>query len=141
LVAERVGRAAPPFQLPSITRQSVDLATYRGKVVMLDFWATWCGPCIAAMPKVQALQSRYKKQGVTVLGILVDASNNAARAQGILDRQQVSYLNLLDNSKVKKLYQVSSYPRYIIINKKGTVTFDGAADASQLEQAIQAALR
>ncbi|MFD1874863.1 TlpA family protein disulfide reductase [Hymenobacter bucti] len=136
-----VGRAAPPFRLPSITRQSVDLATYLGQVVVLDFWATWCSPCIAAMPKVQALQSRYKKQGVTVLGILVDASNNATRAQGILDRQRVNYINLLDNNKVKKLYQVSFFPRYVVIDKKGMVTFDGAADASQLEQAIQAALR
>jgi cytochrome c biogenesis protein CcmG/thiol:disulfide interchange protein DsbE len=136
-----VGHVAPTFRLPSLQRQSVDLANYRGHVVVLDFWATWCSPCIAAMPKVQALQARYQPQGVRVLGIVVDASDHAAKAQGILDRRHVEYPNLVDNNKVKKLYQVSSYPRYVVINKKGTITFDGAADASQLEQAIQAALR
>ncbi|MGI4875661.1 MAG: TlpA family protein disulfide reductase [Janthinobacterium lividum] len=80
-----VGRLAPDFQLPSLAKVPMRLRSYRGKVVLLDFWETSCSPCIAAMPKLQLLQRRYQAKGLVVVGVLLDAKSTE-RAAGILQR-------------------------------------------------------
>jgi thiol-disulfide isomerase/thioredoxin len=70
---------APSFSLPAIEGKPVDLATYRGKVVLLDFWATWCAPCRTTIPRLVKLQARYRDRGVQILGISLDDDPKAVR--------------------------------------------------------------
>lgn len=134
-----LGKPAPGFNLTSFTKRAVRLSDYRGKTVLLDFWTTSCGPCISAMPKVQALQNDYGKQGLVVLGILMDPGS-AIRAQGILKRRGATYTALLGNDDLEKAYAVNAYPRYVLINKNGKVTFDDTGYSPQLKAVIKAAL-
>ena len=133
------GKSAPSFKVTTYAKAPVQLSNYRGKTVLLDFWTTSCSPCISAMPKMQGLQEQYRKQGLVVVGILMDPGN-AERAQGILKRQGAAYTALLGNNGIEKAYGVDIYPRYVLINKNGKVTFDASGFSPQLEPAIKAAL-
>jgi peroxiredoxin len=138
-VTSRIGQRAPDFQLMSLSKSPVKLSSYAGKVVLLDFWETACSPCIASMPKVQHWQDAYGKQGLVVLGILVEPGSTA-RAQGILQRQQAAYTNLVADKAVNAAYQINSFPRYILVDKTGTIAFDESGTSPQLEAAIRQAL-
>ena len=72
-VAAEAGKAAPEFQLPNLKQESVKLSEYKGKVVYLDFWASWCGPCKKTFPWLNELQKKYGKDGFEVVGVNVDA--------------------------------------------------------------------
>lgn len=139
VIASRVGQRAPGFQLLSLSKEPVKLSSYAGKVVLLDFWETACSPCIASMPKVQHWQDAYGKQGLVVLGVLVEPGSTA-RAQGILQRQQATYSNLVADKAIETAYQVNSFPRYVLVDKAGNIAFDESGASLQLEAAIQKAL-
>lgn len=139
-VATRVGPRAPDFQLANLGRGTVSLKSHLGKVVLLDFWETACSPCITSMPKVQHWQDQYKAQGLVVLGILVEPSSTVVRARGILKRQQATYTNLLVDKATKAVYQVNTFPRYVLIDKAGNIAFDETGASPQLESAIRTAL-
>lgn len=136
-----LGQLAPAFKLLSFNKTAVSLQAYRGKVVLLDFWATSCSPCIASMPTVQQLQNQYKQQGLVVLGVLLDAESTE-KAQGILQRQQATYTNLLGNKAVAGDYHIDSFPRYIVIGKDGKIVLDqtGGPHLEQVTAAIKSAL-
>ena len=133
-------KPAPDFNLTTFTKRPVQLRGYRGKTVLLDFWTTSCSPCIAAMPNMQHLQEEYRKRGLVVVGILMDPKS-AERARGIMKRQGAAYTALLGSEAVEKAYQLNSFPRYLLVNKNGKVTFDESGEGSHLETAIQAALK
>ena len=139
VVASRVGQRAPGFQLMSLSKSPVKLSSYVGKVVLLDFWETACSPCIASMPKVQLWQETDGKHGLVVLGILVEPGTTA-RAQGILQRQQAAYTNLVADKAVEAAYRVNSFPRYLLVDKTGNIAFDESGASPQLEAAIRQAL-
>jgi peroxiredoxin len=136
-----LGQLAPAFELPSFNKKSISLPAYRGKVVLLDFWATSCSPCITSMPTVQKLQTQYKQQGLVVLGVLLDA-DSTEKAQGILRRQQATYTNLLGNKTVASAYHIDAFPHYIVIGKDGKVVLDqtGGPHLEQVTAAIKSAL-
>lgn len=136
----RIGQAAPLFDLLSLTQKSVKLQAYRGQVVLLDFWTTWCSPCIASMPKLQHLQQQYKQQRLVVLGVLLDHSGSATKPLGILQRQQATYINLLGTKAVQTAYQVHSYPQYVLIDRRGRIAFEGSGYSEELEAAVKAAV-
>jgi thiol-disulfide isomerase/thioredoxin len=119
-----LGRQAPPFHVLSFAKTATKLQAYRGKVVVLDFWETSCAPCIASMPKLQQLQDAYPGQ-VRVVGVLLDSSTGATtRAQGILQRQQAHYLNVVGTKAVQTAYHVTAFPHYVVIGKDGKVLVD-----------------
>ena len=134
-----VGKPAPNFQVTNFAKLPVQLSSFAGKTVLLDFWTTSCSPCISAMPKIQHFQDEYRKQGLVVVGVLMDPGS-AERAKGILKRQGASYTALLGNDALEKAYGLNSFPRYVLISKKGKVTFDESGLSPQLEMAIKAAL-
>jgi thiol-disulfide isomerase/thioredoxin len=134
-----LGRPAPLFQLLSSTKTPIKLQAYRGKVVVLDFWETFCAPCIASMPKLQQLQDTYPGQ-VVVIGVLLDQSKGAtARAEGILRRQQATYLHVVGTPAEETAYHVTSFPHYVVVGKDGKVLLDKEG-GSQME-AIAAAVK
>ena len=116
------GQAAPDFALKSSSGENLRLSEYRGDVVMVNFWATWCGPCRQEMPLLDELYSRYQRVGFSLLGVNID--DNESKAMGMVSELGVSFPVLFDSRKeVSKLYEVESMPVTVIIDREGTVRF------------------
>ena len=113
---------APDFTLKSSTGENIRLAEQRGQVVMLNFWASWCGPCRQEMPLLDGISKKYSKMGFVLLGINVDQDD--ADAQKVLQKIKVSYPILFDpESKLSSVYKVDAMPSSVFIDKKGNVRF------------------
>jgi peroxiredoxin len=113
---------APTFTLPSRAGDNVSLEQLKGKVVMLNFWASWCGPCRTEMPLLEQMHKRYSSLGFTMVGVNVEA--NTADAERWLKDTPVSFPVLFDReSKVSKLYDVSAMPSTVFIDRKGNVRY------------------
>jgi peroxiredoxin len=109
---------APAFTLGSRSGQDVSLAQYKGQVVMINFWASWCGPCRQEMPLLESIYKKYNKMGFTMLGVNVEPDSNAANEW--LKATPVSFPILYDrDSKVSKLYDVAGMPSTVIIDRSG----------------------
>lgn len=114
---------APAFTLTMLTTgQQAALSQYKGQVVMVNFWATWCGPCQQEMPLLDAMYKRYKGGGFTLIGVNVDKEAPAVKA--LLDRKPVSFPVLLDPAnQVSKAYHVDEMPSSVIIDRKGEIRY------------------
>jgi|UniRef100_UPI00404AD8B1 thiol-disulfide isomerase/thioredoxin len=149
-----VGTDAPDFLMQDVAGNEVRLSDFKGKVVILDFWATWCGPCIASMPHTNELAAKYKDQGVVVLG--AGTSDKIAKFQEWIPQNQSKYpdirfaydlneresLNFEDRASAK-LYHVVGIPTQFVIGRDGKITgvvvgYDGENDA-RAELALAAA--
>jgi cytochrome c biogenesis protein CcmG, thiol:disulfide interchange protein DsbE len=129
----RIGVAAPDFTVHDSDR-SVTLSQLRGQVVVLNFWATWCPPCIEEMPSLVEMQQRMKAKGVTVLAVSVDADGNSYRR--FLRDHNVNLLSVRDaDQKSNELYGTFKFPETYIIDRKGVVRrkFIGAVDWTEPE--------
>jgi thiol-disulfide isomerase/thioredoxin len=116
------GAPAPGFQLGSADGRAVDLAALRGKVVMINFWASWCGPCRKEMPILEQLNKQYRGKGLALIGVNVEPDSKAA--MNWLKETPVSFPILFDtDSKVSKLYQVAGMPNTVIVDRRGTVRY------------------
>jgi peroxiredoxin len=104
------GQPAPDFALKSSSGENLRLSEYRGDVVMINFWATWCGPCRQEMPLLDELYSRYQRVGFNLLGVNID--DDSGRAMDMIKELGVSFPVLFDATKeVSRLYQVDAMPR------------------------------
>jgi len=111
---------APQFTLGAKGGGTINLAQYKGQVVMINFWASWCGPCRQEMPLLESIYKKYNKLGFTMLGVNVEPDSNAANAW--LKETPVSFPILYDTeSKVSKLYDVAGMPTSVIIDRAGKV--------------------
>jgi len=120
--SDLTGQAAPDFALKSSTGENLRLSEYRGDVVMVNFWATWCGPCRQEMPLLDQLYSRYERVGFTLLGVNID--DNSSKAMNMVQELGVSFPVLFDSRKqVSKLYQVDTMPATVLIDREGTVRY------------------
>jgi peroxiredoxin len=116
------GAQAPAFALGSQSGKQVDLANFKGQVVLINFWATWCGPCRKEMPVLDQLYSKYKPLGFTLLGVNVEP--DSSNATGFLKSTPVTFPILFDtDSKVSKLYEVAGMPSTVIVDRKGNVRY------------------
>ena len=116
------GAPAPAFQLNSNTGKPLALADFKGQIVLLNFWATWCGPCRQEMPILEQLNRQYHGKGVTLLGINVEP--DSAAAVDWLKATPVSFPILFDvDSKVSSLYEVAGMPNTVIVDRKGVVRY------------------
>lgn len=113
---------APDFTLQSSTGENVRLAEQRGQVVMLNFWASWCGPCRKEMPLLDAMYQRYSSAGFVLYGVNVEEDNTDAKK--LLKELGVTFPVLFDTeSKASSLYNVDAMPTTVVIDKKGQVRF------------------
>ncbi|VAW94615.1 Thioredoxin family protein [hydrothermal vent metagenome] len=120
--ASSISGKAPDFTLKSRSGQNVRLSDLRGQVVMLNFWASWCGPCRQEMPILEQLHKRYGKLGFTVVGVNVE--QDTSKAVAYLRDIKVSFPILYDNtSKVSKLYDVRAMPTTVMIDRNGNMRF------------------
>jgi peroxiredoxin len=116
------GQQAPDFALKSSTGENMRLSEFRGDVVMINFWATWCGPCRQEMPLLDELYSRYQRVGFNLLGVNIDDDSN--RAMNMIEELGVNFPVLFDARKeVSKLYEVEAMPVTVIVDRKGTVRY------------------
>ena len=135
----RIGKQAPDFTLPDMDGKPVSLSAYQGKVVMLDFWATWCAPCRAELHFFLGLHDQYRDKGFEIVGISMD-ENAADVVPGFLRDQKINYTNLLGDAKVDELYgPISGLPTTFIIDRKGTIRrrFTGAPPGDVIESAVR----
>jgi peroxiredoxin len=119
-LADPIGQPAPQFTLGARGGHDVSLAQYKGDVVMLNFWASWCGPCRQEMPLLESIYQKYNKLGFVLLGVNVEPDSNAANDW--LKATPVSFPILYDKqSKVSSLYDVEGMPSTVIIDRAGRV--------------------
>ena len=117
-----VSGPAPAFTLASLSGQPGALSQYKGQVVMVNFWATWCGPCQQEMPLLEQMYKKYKPAGFTLIGVNVD--KEAAPVKELLARKPVTFPVLLDPAnEVSKAYHIDEMPSSVIIDRKGQIRY------------------
>jgi len=113
---------APDFTLKSDSGENVRLEEQRGKVVMINFWASWCAPCRKEMPLLEELHDRYEQAGFTLFGVNVE--QNPEAAQKFLDDVGVTFPILFDpDSTASRAYQVSAMPTTVMVDRDGNVRY------------------
>ena len=140
-----VGYFAPNFKLRNIKGNYESLDSYRGEVVVLNFWATWCAPCRIEMPSFEKLYRRYRSEGVTVLAITLD-KNSENKIKSFVDEYGLSFPILLDEKgEVERLYPSMTIPFTYIIDRQGRIVarVDGAKnwESSETFEAIEYLLK
>jgi len=114
------GSVAPDFRLTTLTGEQVSLSDFRGQVVLLNFWATWCGPCQDEMPSMERLYKTLKGEGFALLAVSVDEAKE--NVVGFRDAYALSFPILLDsNMEVANLYQTYRYPESLLIDRSGMI--------------------
>ena len=142
LVGNVQGVAAPDFTLPSLDGQKVKLSDFRGKAVLLNFWATWCPPCKVEMPWFADLQKQYAQDGLVVLGVAMDDSKPDTIAK-FASEMGVNYPVLLGTDKVSDDYgDVQYLPTTFYIARDGTIVdkMTGLLGRKEIEDAVRKTL-
>ena len=117
---EKIGKPAPDFQVMNLKGQEISLKKYRGQVVLLDFWATWCFPCRAEMPNLKRVYDKYKDQKFEIIGISLDQTR--AVVDSYTEKQNITWQQFLDSTgTVTKMYNVTGIPATFLIDGDGIV--------------------
>ena len=139
-----IGKPAPDLTLPVVANADasgpIRLASLKGRPVVLDFWASWCGPCAIEAPILDRIARRYEKQGLVVLGIDVDDPPEKARAYA--KSKGLSYPIVLDPGEAQKRYGVDKLPSLVVIGRDGRVVAftSGIVDEASLDELVTSAL-
>ncbi len=139
-----VGKPAPAFTLKDLDGKPVSLEGLKGKVVVIDFWATWCGPCVQSLPILNAVAGEYAAKGVVVLA--VDIESDSAAVKSFIDEKKLSSLHvLMDDQNVADQFGVSGIPQSFVIGRDGKVLAAHTGYSSDLKEKyvgdIEAALK
>ena len=117
---EWIGKPALDFQVTDLKGEELSLEKYRGQVVLLDFWATWCGPCIAEIPNVKKTYKKYKDQKFQIIGISLDRSMEPLK--DYIEKKELGWLQYWDKSgKIGNLYKVRAIPSTFLIDGEGVI--------------------
>ena len=115
------GASAPDFTLPGLDGKMVSLSDYRGKVVLLNIWATWCPPCVEEMPSMEKLHQTLKDEGFQILAVSID-EGGAKAVIPFMEKHRLHFTALADDrGTVKNLYQTTGVPESFIIDKDGII--------------------
>jgi len=135
--AGMAGQAAPVFALHDDRGQPVSLANYRGQVVVMNLWASWCPPCRAEMPDLQRLSNAYRGRGLAIVG--VNEGESPERARAFADALHIAFpIWIDDQQQYGRVYTALGMPTTIVIGRDGTVVrgFDGALSYPQMHAAV-----
>jgi len=136
------GALAPDFSLPQLNGSQLELSAYRGEIVLLDFWATWCDPCREEIPHFVDLQNRYGGQGVQVIGVSMDDRPEPVRT--FYQQFKMNYPVVMGNAKIGDLYGgILGLPIALLIDRNGRIYAKhiGATDVSVIEKEMVSLLQ
>jgi thiol-disulfide isomerase/thioredoxin len=133
-----VGGEPLPFTVTSLTGEKLSPEQYRGKVLLIDFWATWCGPCIAEMPNVKRVYDKYHGKGFEIVGISLDQSRD--RLDAYIEQNNIQWPQYFDgkwwNNDVATIYGIKSIPATLLVDRDGKIRYKSLR-GKQLESAVE----
>jgi peroxiredoxin len=134
------GKPAPAFTLKTLDGKNVSLADFQDKVVLLDFWGTFCIPCVNALPELQAMHARYGARGFAVVGVTVD--DNPSFVKKATSRAKVTYPIVQATPAVWSAYKVNSLPSLVLVGRDGRIVkrYGGEADRKAMLAEIEKAI-
>ena len=133
---------APDFSLPQLNGETLNLSDYRGKVVLLDFWATWCDPCREEVPRFMELQKKYRDQGFQMIGVSMD--DNPEPVRDFYQQFKMNYPVVMGNARTGELYGgVLGLPIAFLVGRDGRIysKHTGPINISSLDEEIAAQLQ
>lgn len=135
-------RPAPSFSLKNLAGETTKLSELKGKVVLVDYWATWCAPCVATMPEMQKLHDKYAARGLTILGVSIDEEGEK-KVRPFLAKRKFTYPILLDDQNTWKTYNIKAIPALFLVDKEGHIVkqWIGKPDKKEVEQAVTELLK
>ncbi len=137
-----VGKPAPEIQGVDVDGDPLKLSDYRGKVVVLVFWGSWCGPCMAQVPRERDLLERLKGEPFGLLG--VDCEPDKDTARGVMARERMTWPNWYDGAQgegpIAHRYHVRAYPSFFVLDARGIIRGRDASNG-RLEQTVDKLLR
>ena len=131
--------AAPDFTMPDVNGRSRSLASFRGQIVLLDFWATWCEPCLEELPDLVRFHDAHKKDGFTLVGVAMDAEG--VGVVGPFVRQnKIPYPILISNGDLPSGYSIIGFPSAFLLDKNGNIArrYLGPKSYEELERDVAA---
>jgi len=136
--AKGTGELAPEFELPRLEGGTVKLADLRGKTVLIDFWATWCAPCIVEIPELNAFQAEHRAKGVEVLAISIDTLEDDALKEWVAEHD-VQYAVARGDVALAERYRAFEFPFHVLVSPTGEILerlSPGFHDRSELSAAL-----
>ena len=122
LEAAELGKAAPPFALKDIQGNTVRLEDFRGRLVIIDFWATWCHECEEVTPELDRIYRKFRDRGLIVLGISLDEGSSRIKdVNNFVKKYNLTYTMLMDDGKANKLYKIRGLPTTLILDKNHVI--------------------
>jgi thiol-disulfide isomerase/thioredoxin len=144
LAPRRHERTAPPWKLKSLDGGTLDLESYKGKVVVVDFWGSWCGPCRYELPIIEALHQRYRKDGkVVFLGVNWERTDDPEQhmkiARDYVAQNKLTFPSAIDpNQVVTNAYLVQGFPSAFVIDREGKIQYKNVGVADGIEHILEA---
>jgi peroxiredoxin len=136
LSVEMQNQKAPDFTLMDMQGRQVSLSDFKGKIVLVNFWATWCPPCIEEMPSMEKLYQRFKGEDFVLLAVNAE-ENGKQLVEGFLKKHNFSFPILLDeDAKVQQLFNVFRFPETVIINRHGEIVTKVLGGRDWMDQEI-----
>ncbi|MFZ0969908.1 MAG: redoxin domain-containing protein [Candidatus Acidiferrales bacterium] len=134
-------KAAPSFELADATGAPVKLSGFKGRVVLLNFWATWCHGCQTEIPWFIQFEDKYNESGLTVVGVSMDDDGWKSVKPWIAEKK-VNYPIVIGNAQVGKLFDLGAMPKTVLIDRQGNIaaTFEGVVDRDACEKEIRSLL-
>lgn len=133
----RIGVEAPVFSVTDFNGKAVDLSKYKGNIVVIDFWATWCDPCIQEFPKVKKMYGKFKNKGVQFIGVSLD--DDIEDLRGFVKQEEVEWPQIFDGKRWKgeipALYSIQLIPTMIVLDRENKVRYIGS-DTENVSQIV-----
>jgi cytochrome c biogenesis protein CcmG/thiol:disulfide interchange protein DsbE len=138
-----VGQPAPVFRGRLLEGGELSLADLRGRVVLLEFWATWCGPCMTEMPMLVGLMQDLGPRGLVVVGVNLEGASAERAVRDVVEEAKVHFPIVLDDGAVSELYRVRALPHRLLLDRTGTIrgVMSGGVAEDQLRGLLEPWLR
>lgn len=130
-------KSLPEISLKNLFNENEMIEIKTDKITLIDFWEVWCGWCIAAFPKVEDLKNKFSSK-LNIVGIVTEDKENAVK---LVKKKGTSFLNLIGNKELKKVFSVNSWPRYFLIDKNGIIQKEYHGFSEQIEKDIEELIR